>query len=189
MSDRIIFISARCEYCEKLLVGIREYDILKRMFSIVNIDSEPFPNYIKSVPTLLMNNQLVVGEELFEYMSRIIDSTMDQNQQQEPQQQQEQQQQEPQQQQQGTCSKEDEIMGYCTNGSCIDFSPITDINDDYTNRFQPNLTNVEFLDGQADEGTTTQSNVQLSKDDTFDRSDKRKEFDSDYERLMNDRKL
>ena len=90
------------------------------------------------------------------------------------------------------CSASDEIMGYCTNGSCIDYSTITETSDDYTKSFHKIDSNLEFLDGQGDmPGGTMMNNsqVQLSKDDTFDRSEKRKEFDSDYEKLMNDRKL
>ena len=213
MVNRVIFISSKCEHCGRLLIGIQQYDILKRTFSIVNIDTEPFPNYIKSVPSLLINNQIVEGEQLFEYMGRIVDASGEisqeekyhqqhqQHQQQQPQHQQpqhqqpqHQQHQQHQQQQQDTmkCSASDEIMGYCTNGSCIDYSTITETSDDYTKSFHKIDSNLEFLEGQGDMPGGTMMNgsrVQLSKDDTFDRSEKRKEFDSDYEKLMNDRKL
>ena len=90
------------------------------------------------------------------------------------------------------CSASDEIMGYCTNGSCIDYSTITETSDDYTKSFHGIDSNLEFLEGQGDMpggAMVNGSQVQLSKDDTFDGSEKRKEFDSDYERLMNDRKI
>ena len=81
MANRVIFVSSKCEHCEKLLIGIQQYDILQRSFTVVNIDKEPFPNYIKSVPSLLINSQIIIGEELFEYMGRIVESTMDEGQQ------------------------------------------------------------------------------------------------------------
>ena len=163
-------------------------------FSIVNIDTEPFPNYIKSVPSLLINNQLVEGEQLFEYMGRIVDASENQGNQKTIQQPTQQPTQKPLDTEKDTmkCSTSDEIMGYCTNGSCIDFSTITEVSDDYTKSYHKIDSNLEFLEGQGDipDGAMLNgSQVQLSKDNTFDLSDKRKEFDSDYERLMNDRKL
>ena len=80
-------------------------------------------------------------------------------------------------------------MGFCSNGSDVEFSMISESNADYTKSFHQFDTNLEFLEGQSDMINGSHSQVQLSKDDTFDRSDKRKEFDSDYERFMNDRKL
>ena len=200
MANRVIFVSSRCEYCEKLLIGVQQYDILKRTFSIVNIDTEPFPNYIKEVPSLLINNQIIKGEELFDYMGRIVDASGEsqpQEQREQPQQQQpqqgQQQQQQPQQltKNQGNmqCSVEDELMGFCTNNSGVEYSTITETNDDYTKSFHTLDSNLEFLDGQSDIPNGNHSQVQLSKDDNFDISDKRKEFDSDYEKLMSDRRL
>ena len=81
------------------------------------------------------------------------------------------------------------MMGFCSNGSNVEFSMISESNDDYTKSFHQFDTNLEFLEGKDDMINGSHSQVQLSKDDTFDRSDKRKEFDSDYERFMNDRKL
>ena len=196
MANRVIFVSSKCEHCEQLLTGIQQYDILQKNFTIVNIDTEPFPNYIKSVPSLLMNGQIIIGEDLFEYMGRIVESTMNEGQQQQQQQQQQQetppknqqqQQQKPPNNQQ--CSPEDEMLGFCSSGSGVEYSMISDSNDDYTKSFHQIDTNLEFLEGQGDMINGNHSQVQLSKDDTFDSSDKRKEFDSDYERLMNARKL
>jgi TolA-binding protein len=221
MANRVIFVSSKCEHCEKLLIGVQQYDILKRTFSIVNIDTDPFPNYIKSVPSLLINNQIVEGEELFEYMGRIVDASGEVEQEQPEQGQQGQQMQGQGQQMQGQgqqmqgqgqqmhgqgqqmqgqqgqqgqpqnqqCSKEDELMGYCTSGSCVDFSTITESSDDYTKSFHTIDTNLSFLDGQTDLVDGSHGSVQLSKDDTFDRSEKRTEFDNDYEKLMSDRNL
>ena len=45
----IIYISKRCEYCIELIKILNQRNDIKGNFSIISIDEEPFPNYIKEV--------------------------------------------------------------------------------------------------------------------------------------------
>ena len=67
MSDRVLFVSGRCEHSKKILLGIQQHSFLKSLFKVVNIDTQPYPNYVKSVPSILINNQVITGETVFEY--------------------------------------------------------------------------------------------------------------------------
>ena len=66
MSEKVLFISPRCDYCKKVLIGIKQYDFLQSLFKIVNIDTTSYPNYVKTVPCLLINGQLITGNTVFE---------------------------------------------------------------------------------------------------------------------------
>ncbi len=78
MSDRVLFISGRCPHSKKILLGIHQHTFLKEVFQIVNIDVHPFPNYIKTVPCILVNNQVVTGTSVFEYLGKIVEAKMEQ---------------------------------------------------------------------------------------------------------------
>ena len=73
MSDRVLFISGRCEHSKKILIGIQQYSFLKSLFKVVNIDTQPYPNYVKSVPSILIHNQVVTGEKVFEYFGKLVE--------------------------------------------------------------------------------------------------------------------
>ena len=68
MSEKVLFISGRCPHSKKVLVGIHQYEFMKPLFKIINIDTTPYPNYVKTVPCLLINGQIISGETLFEYI-------------------------------------------------------------------------------------------------------------------------
>ena len=72
MSDRVLFISGRCEHSKKILIGIQQHPFLKSLFKVVNIDTQPYPNYEKSVPSILIHNQVITGEKVFEYFISVI---------------------------------------------------------------------------------------------------------------------
>ena len=69
MSDRVLFISGRCEHCKKILIGIQQHSFLKPLFRVVNVDTQPYPNYVKSVPSILINSQVISGQTVFEYFA------------------------------------------------------------------------------------------------------------------------
>ena len=173
----IIYISKRCSHCRKLLLMLRDRPHLKGHYQISSIDDSPFPKEVKSVPCMIIDNQLVNAQDLFTY---ILSSDQKQGQQQGQQQQGQQQQgqqQQQQQQQQGqkeqSCSV-DELDGLCSSGQCLDFAPI-DEND--TSLMDGNYS---FLNEppQANLGHSSKSEQG---------SEKRSKMDGDYERLMSER--
>ena len=66
----------------------------------------------------------------------------------------------------------------------MDFSMITEENDDYTKKTYKIDTNFEFLDGQSD---NIQSQVKQMEQQDTQLSQKRQQFDSDFERLQRER--
>ena len=90
---------------------------------------------------------------------------------------------------QGVCkiNEEGELEGYCgDNGAGIGFSTITEDNDDYTKKRHGMETNYDFLEGQSDSNAVYQQLKQMeASDDQL--SQKRKNFDSDYERMQSER--
>lgn len=168
-----IYISKRCIHCRKLLLMLRERPQLKGHYKIVSIDDEPFPQSVKSVPCMIVDDQYITATDLFNY---IISS--DGGQGQNPQQrnpQQRQQQRQPQQQMQNdpqSCSV-DEIDGVCPSGNCLDFAPIED-NMNFSN------DNYSYIDAPQQPQMNHSSSSEQG-------SEKRKALDSDYERLMAER--
>ena len=77
MSDKVLFISGRCEYCKKILLGIQQHPFLKPLFKVVNVDVQPYPNYVKSVPSILIYNQVISGETVFEYFGNVANTKQD----------------------------------------------------------------------------------------------------------------
>ena len=179
----IIYISKRCTHCRKLLMILQERPQLKGHYKIVSIDDSPFPQTVKSVPCMIVDDQVVGATDLFNY---IISSSDGQPQQQEqqrqtqqhPQQQRhpQQQQRQPQQQQQHqdpqSCSV-DELDGLCPSGNCLDFAPIDDNmsigNDSFSYLDEPEQPQLKHS-SKSEQG-----------------SEKRQVFDTDYERLMAER--
>ena len=161
-----IYISKRCTHCRKLLLMLRERPQLKGHYKIVSIDDSPFPQSVKSVPCMIVDDQYITATDLFNY---IISSDGNQQQNSQPQQRQ------PQQQMQNdpqSCSV-DEIDGVCPGGNCLDFAPIED---------NMNISNDNFSYLDAPE------NPQMKHSSSSDQgSEKRKAFDTDYERLMSER--
>jgi hypothetical protein len=106
-----IYISKRCQHCRKLLVLLKQKGHLQGKFTIVSIDNEPFPNVIKSVPSMIVGEDVWESDRIFHELSN---SETDQSGQQKS----------SDQPQGGQGNGDDEIMGYCENGICY-----TDIND------------------------------------------------------------
>jgi len=155
MSD--LYISKRCPYCRKLLMTLQQRPDIKGNFNIVCIDDEPFPNVIKSVPAMIVGNEIWGGERIF---AELEQSSQQQGvvgeQQHQPQEKQ---------------VVEEEIMGVCENGMC-GFAPIED--------------NVQFNDSyyaSIDEPEP----VPLNVPDNGGGGGRSKGLDSEFERLMADR--
>ena len=163
----IIYISKRCIHCRKLLMALQQRPQLKGHYQIVSIDDSPFPKTVRSVPCMIIEDQVVNSKELFEYILRADEQGA-------PQQRQPQQQLQQPQDTGGSCSV-DELNGMCLNGSCLEFAPIED------NVSMNNFTidNYSYLDEPQ------QSNPSMPKSEQG--SEKRQAFDNDYERLMSER--
>lgn len=181
-----IYISSHCAHCKDLLIGIQKYDFLSSQFKIINIDLGQYPDYIQVVPSLVLNGQLVTGQSIFKYFSELVDSYLQQNTQK----------QELKVEQKndimGTCEPKKNIVngeeiieydGWCHGGDCLDYSMITENSDDFTKEMHQFTTNTSFLDG-TNEISSNEERVPLNKDDTYNKSDKQKLFDSDYEQMM-----
>ena len=181
MSDRVLFVSGRCPHSKKVLIGIQQYPFLKPLFKIVNIDTQPYPNYVKSIPAILINNQVITGETVFEYFGKLVEGKKSQEQRVEEGKQND--------SDQGQCriNEEGELEGWCgggIGGSSVEYSMITEENDDYTKKTYKMETNYDFLEGSGD---SIHAQVQSMEKDDSQLSTKRKSFDSDLERLQRER--
>jgi len=179
--NRVLFISGRCDHCKNVLLGIQQHPFLKTIFSIVNIDTHPYPNYIKTVPSILINNQVVTGNQVFEYLGRIVESKSQQEERESTDTMTD--------QDKGVCrvSKEGELEGYCggsING--MGFAPISEGNDDFTNGRPIIESNYDFLEGNNPTNTVYEQVQQLEKTDAK-LNQKQQTFDNDYERLQQER--
>lgn len=209
MTDRIIYVSRNCPHCKKLLIGLHRYSFLKAQFRIIDVSTQQYPNYIKSVPTLVVNKQMIQNDDVFGYMNNMVEQIFRQNPQlrekYHPQQQHQQQQQ--QQQQQHTSMKSigqeptktngplndpiDDLVGWCPDGGCS-FAPISDSNDDCSKRnVSVEDTRFSFI-SDADEKMPIQNIEKIpmqQNNDQFQKSAKQQQMDSSYERLMAERQL
>ena len=71
MNNSVIYISRRCQYCQELLITIhKNKDIFN--FKIVDIDKEAFPKMITTVPSMLIENKVLPGQELFKFLTYLI---------------------------------------------------------------------------------------------------------------------
>ena len=182
MSDRVLFISGRCPHSKKVLVGIQQYPFLKSLFKIVNIDTQPYPNYVKSIPCILIQNQVVTGEKVFEYFGKLVEGKKAQEERSSEGQQSE--------SDEGQCriNEDGELEGYCgasgLGGAGVEYSLITEDNDDYTKKNYKMESSYDFLDGQEGD-IHGQVKSMEAKDSQL--SAKQKSFDSDLERMQRER--
>ena len=79
MSNRVIYISRNCPHSKKLLIGIHKYDFLRSQFQIVDVGSQQYPDYIKSVPTLVIGQNMIKGDDVFGYMNHMVEQIFTQS--------------------------------------------------------------------------------------------------------------
>ena len=182
MSDRVLFISGRCEHCKKILIGIQQHSFLKPLFRVVNVDTQPYPNYVKSVPSILINNQVISGQTVFEYFGKLVEGKKAQEQRIQNNQ--------TNSSDQGQCriNEEGELEGYCggsgLGGLGIEYSMISEENDDYTKRTYKMESSYDFLEGASDD---IHGQVKSMEAQDSQLSEKRKSFDNDLERMQRER--
>lgn len=180
MSNRVLFISGRCPHSKKMLMGIQEYPFLKELFQIVNVDTQPFPNYIKTVPAILINNQVLTGDKVFEYFGRLVDSKVEQEQREKTETLTE--------KDEGQCTiGEDGLLdGYCGLGIGMDYSMISEKDDDCSKSIHKIETTVSFLE-EGSETNPLQQQIKSMEESDTQLSDKRQQFDNDLERMQQER--
>ena len=192
-----IYISRRCEHCHELLVKLhKNREILK--FPVVDIDTNPYPNIIQSVPCMVVDGQVLPGVELFKFIDYLLKQNSNEpdnefvnrndnsqtNQrphpqqgqmQQQQQQQQQQHQQQPQQGQGGPpndSNEDDELDGFCIGGMCdLGFSMLEE-----TSNGNINQDNYEYLN------TDMKHTEKVIEEST--KSGKAQEMDDEYARMM-----
>ena len=198
MSNRVMYISRGCPHCKKLLIGIHKYEFLKSMFVFVDIETNKFPDYITSVPTLTVDQNMIKGGDVFGYMNNMVQEILQQNTELDPQQQQEQEQgqqvgQPPTTQNSGSNPDNDpvdDLVGWCPGEGCS-FADITEQNDDFSKKnVSVEDTRFSFISGEDSPLSDPHSKVGLEhSDEQFKASAKRQQMDASYERLMSERQL
>ena len=210
MSNRIIYVSRNCPHCKKLLIGIHKYEFLRPQFKIVDVGTQQYPDYIQSVPTLVLDQSMIKGEDVFGYMNHMVEKIFQQNPQLKekyhPQQGQEKQQQlnmqqpgmhQPGMQQQVSKPGKgpshdpvDDLVGWCPDGGCS-FSPISDSNDDCSKQLVDLTDNIfATISEDNDQLAPAPQKVELGQDNSqYQKSAKQQQMDSSYERLMAERNL
>ena len=175
MSQAQLYISKRCPYCRQVIMVLQQRQDLKGHIQIVTIDDNPFPKEIKAVPAMVVGNELWSANDIFEFLSQKGDPQQS-NQQQGQQQQQPNQQQQQGQQQQGQQqpNQEQELEGYCENGMCgLSFSSLDGNESSLTTKYS-------LLD-------ETPGSVPSGNDGYTKKNDRANKFDSEYERMMEER--
>ena len=183
MSNRVLFISGRCPHSKKILLGVNEHPFLKDLFKIVNVDTQSFPNYIKTVPSILINNQVVTGEKVFTYFGKLVESKVQQEDREKTD--------ALENKDEGQCRiNEDGLLeGYCGGGGGglnLEYSLISETDDDCSKSLHKIEETVSFLDG-IDPDSTIQEQVKTMEQSDSQLSGKRQQFDSDLERMQQDR--
>jgi len=214
MSDRIIYISRACPHCKKLLIGLHRYEFLKNQFKIVDVQTQQYPDYIETVPTLVANQQMIKNDDVFGYMNNLVEQIFRGNpglkekyhsQQNNPPDKQNNQL-SNEQQTMGRSPHEsmksigqepkkedpvDELIGWCPDGGCS-FSPITETNDDCSKRMEP-IDDIRFsFISDKDDKIPIDSVHKVpmeNSNDEFQKTEKLQHMDSSYERLMAERQL
>ena len=198
-----IYISKRCGHSIRLLKELKERPDIQGKIKIISIDEEPFPNYIKNVPTMVNGNTLYNAGEIFnmlEESKKVLQQQQSQQPQLQPQQPQLQPQQpqpqqpqhQLQQQQPDRAMKPKEeapnmgcpvgdsgekvcnVDGFCMDSSCLAFSQLDGSDDLLGNDGGGQFAPIDFKDDSS-RGVEQNSTKKTSQ------------MDSDYERMMKER--
>ena len=146
-----LYISKQCQHCTQLLILLKQNPNLQPYFNVKPIETNPYPESLKVVPTLVKDGQLFTGNSLNEIVNDVYRYDMERNNQQQRQPHQQrhplQQQQHPSQQnmnndprpqmQQTTPLASDdkndgEIQGMCQSEGCM-FESIDNSSNNYLN--------------------------------------------------------
>ncbi len=201
MSQRIIYISKNCPYCKKLLIGIHKYEFLRSQFIIVDVGTNQYPDYIKSVPTLVMDQNMIKGDDVFGYMNHMVEQIFKSNPQlkekyhpseSKPATTQNNEETMPAKPVKGPAyDPVDDLVGWCPDGGCS-FSIISETNDDCSKKMVSLDDNMFAVISDSNDKLVGEEpqKVDIGNDNTnFQKSAKQKQMDESYERLMAERNL
>ena len=201
--DGIIYISRRCEHCHELLILLHKNRDSIRI-PVIDIDTNRFPTIIKSVPCMVIEDKKILpGIELFKYVNYLIEQKSGKTSL-SPSPPQKSQEMLPQHNNgmmiPGTMKNLNEppsdepdikpegqsdvdLPGFCIGGSCdLGFSTLENENDTRLD------DNYEYLEG--DETSKTCNIEQTHNQPTISsKNEKTKQFDDDYSRMMQERRL
>jgi hypothetical protein len=172
MPANIIYISRRCQNCQELLILIHRNTELRNLFKMIDIDTNPYPPFLKVVPTMVVDDSIIFGDELFKYINIILDklnkrvtpplenstkpipSELESNKKEEP-------------------EESGELDGFCLDGNCaLPFSSLED--DQY-------IDNKQFFEELDTEENKTEENLPT------DTNEKHNEVSNAYEVMMKER--
>ena len=165
MRERKIFISKRCDHSIRLIVGLSKHDLLK-YFDVINIDiSSNVPPFVRAVPTLFHNGNIVSGQELFDYMNDFAKNIMKANEKKDN-------------------KNDDELEAWCPNGGCsVGFSEISENDDNFKESFHKDFgISYETIEFDPHKSPSLNNENSSSEDKRVD------DFNKKYEEFMNSRK-
>lgn len=176
----IIYISRRCQNSHEIIMLIHSNVELKGKFVVVDIDTNPYPSVLKVVPSMVIEDNIIYGEDLFKYIHIVLDKikqritpplenstkpipsdTL-----------------QPNKQEKDDTKKQDEedLPGFCIDGSCaLDFSSLEE--DIYINT----KDKFEHIDESENKSTINLENL------PEDNKDSSNQFANDYEKLIQER--
>lgn len=157
-----IFISRRCINCQELLIFIHKNTELRNKFKIIDIDTNPYPDFLKVVPTMIIDESLLFGDELFKYLNILLDKLtgrvtppLENSSKPTP-------------SELDTTKTEDDVKeldGYCIDGDCqLPFSSLED--DEFIDQktFYEELEPIEKISDETLLSDTSEKHVQVSND-------------------------
>ena len=179
MNNSTIYISRRCKHCQELLILIhKNKDILN--FRIVDIDKEPFPKNVTTVPSMLIGQKILPGQELFKFLTYIINQKRGTS---PPSNQEPDMNRGPDMNNQNKKENSDDVVeldGFSNFGDNLGFSLLDD--EDNTANLD---TSFEFIN--SDSNDNNNNSPQLSGSGNDYKSEKKNQFDNDYEEMMKSR--
>ena len=139
---------------------------------------------MKSIPAILINNQVITGDTVFEYFGKLVEGKKSQEQRIKEN--------NINSNDEGQCriNKDGELEGWCLNDNSnlggVNYSTISEENDDYTKKNYKIETSYEYIKG---EGTEVSINNKIKNMEQNDKilSHKVDQFNDDYEKLQQDR--
>lgn len=207
---RTLYISARCEHCIRIIKGFGQYPFLKDIFEVVNIDTTPFPNNITSVPSIIMENQVISGDMVFEYLGKIVEGKNQQEVRDDrkigehtrtmtgpgpgagpvtgsvPGQFNKQENTDGENMNQCMVNEDGEIEGYCCDEYGLSCSLVTDQDDNNTTNFHSQQSLYDFIGNDTNDKEFQQKLTQMEFGDKKI-EEERGSLDSDLERLQRER--
>ena len=216
MSNRTLYISRNCPHCKKLLIGVHKYEFLRPMFEFVDIETQGYPDYVKSVPTLVVDQNMIKADDVFGYLNNMVEQIFKSN----PELKQKY---HPEQVSNGLSSAPqnglssapqnglssapqngptkpgqgseydpvDDLIGWCPDGGCS-FATISETNDDCSNKTVSLDDNnmFAFISDNNDQLSPSPNKVPLEQDNSqYQKTAKQQQMDSSYERLMAERQM